>query len=268
MESKNLPVAIKAVGDRGGLDEGHMVAYAAIFDNIDSYGDRIVKGAFTKSLEGWTGGDRVMPLLYAHNMIDPHMNIGAISAAEEDDRGLKITAAFDLDNPTAAQVYRLVKSGRLSEMSFAFDAEDVEDVDGVRELRALKLYECSVVPIGANPDTEIVAVKTAAAALHATAADLKAGRAISAANETRLRDAADSMSTAIAAIEDVLPSNQDDDGSKSSPTAQEPSSGHGPTPEQADGSAAGKSGFNPSDLLVAEIQFLPQPETGGQSCRR
>lgn len=258
MQMKNMPIAVKAAGTEGGLADGQIVAYAAIFGNVDSYGDRMVKGSFAGTLTEWKDSGRVIPLLYGHNMSDPMMNLGGVITAEEDDRGLKITAEFDLDNPVAAQVYRLVKSGRLSELSFAFDMIDSKDVDGVREVTAVKLYECSLVPIGANPETEIIAVKSVADALKATADALKAGRTISAANESKLRDAADSMRSAIAAIETVLPSPEGDE--KSPQRTQEQSSGHSPTPGATE--PAAKSDVSPSDLLVAEFDFIPTPTEG------
>ena len=61
---------------------------------------------------------------------------------------------------------RLLKSGAVAQMSFAFDVRESADVeldDGrkARELRDLRLYEVSVVPIGANQDTSIEDVKAA-----------------------------------------------------------------------------------------------------------
>src|SRR5690606_10922580 len=128
----------------------------------DSYGDVVAKGAFVQSLEEWKSSGNVIPLLYGHRMDDPMYNIGGVLDAKEDDRGLKVHCAFDLDNPVAAQSYRLTKARRLGQMSFAYDVLDeapVELENGVKanELRALKLYEVSLVPIGANQDTEILA---------------------------------------------------------------------------------------------------------------
>ncbi|MDK6943982.1 HK97 family phage prohead protease, partial [Enterococcus faecalis] len=78
---------------------------------------------------------------------------------------LKIEAVLDLDNEKAAQVHRLIKERRLSQMSFAFRvldaAEATVDDEPVFELKRLKLYEVSVVPIGANEQTEILSVKNA-----------------------------------------------------------------------------------------------------------
>lgn len=250
MDAKNVTAKIKAAGD--GLAEGQIVAYASVFGNVDSYGDRVVKGAFAVTLKEWEDLGAPIPLLFGHNMSDPDYNIGYVVSAEEDDRGLKIVAQLDLDAPKAAQVYRLVKAGRVRELSFAFDIVQAADSDGVRELTELKLFECSIVPIGANPETEILAVKSA---IDALTAGTKAGRAISAANESKLRDVSDSMKSAAALIDDVLSSIDGDPNGSSS--TQEKSSGHGPTPGAE--TLAVTSGFNPSDPLVAEFDFIPTP---------
>ena len=169
MRVKDMTVQVKADDADGG--DGEFSAYASVFDNIDSYGDVIRKGAFAKTLEDWESSGNTMPLLYGHNFSDPFSNIGSITKAEEDDHGLKISAKIDLDNPTGAQVYRLLKEKRLSQMSFAFDVKEggMAEVEGepVYELRELTLYECSVVPIGANQATEILAVKAMARYLDA-----------------------------------------------------------------------------------------------------
>lgn len=78
---------------------------------------------------------------------------------------MKIRAKLDLDNEKANQVYRLLKERRLSQMSFAFDvvegAEMKDNDNWVFEIRKVRLYEVSVVPIGANQETEVLAVKAA-----------------------------------------------------------------------------------------------------------
>ncbi|MFS0077873.1 HK97 family phage prohead protease, partial [Corynebacterium striatum] len=70
----------------------------------------------------------------------------------------------DTDSPKGAQVHRLLKQGRVREMSFAFAATSSEygELDGksVRFLKEVDLFEVSVVPLGANPETEVLAVKS------------------------------------------------------------------------------------------------------------
>lgn len=148
-------------------DAGQFEAYAAVFDNVDSDGDVIRKGAFSDTLREWEASGRPIPVLWGHNMADPEYNIGKVIEATEDPRGLRIRAVLDLDTPKGAAAHRLLKEGRVANMSFAFDvrASRPVTVDGVRatELQDLLLHEVSVVPIGANRATEILGVKHAGA---------------------------------------------------------------------------------------------------------
>lgn len=216
MLTKNVPLRVKAVGPEDGLEDGEFIAYASVFDNVDSYGDVVRKGAFKDTLEAWSKSGRTLPVLYGHDMVNPFNNLGPAVEYREDDHGLLIKGRIEYeDNPTAKQVYKLIKGKRVGDMSFAYDEVDAGPIEDpelgvVRELRALKLYEVSIVPIGANQETEILAVKTAATAL---VHGLKTGRVISAKNESSLRAAYDAIGAVLAALEPT------DDGSKAMPLA-------------------------------------------------
>lgn len=166
---KNFVADVKAPGDTQAGDTtapaGRIVAYASVFDVVDSYGDMMRRGAFADTLKEWSDSGKTIPLLYGHDFRDPFKNIGGVVDAVEDDHGLKITADLDMDNATAVQVYNLVKAGRLSELSFGFNYRDASTstVDGeeVFEVRSVDLFEVSIVPIGANRETGIVDVKAA-----------------------------------------------------------------------------------------------------------
>lgn len=164
MKLKDLKVRVKEPDDVE-VEAGEIIAYASVFDNVDSYGDVIRKGAFADTLKEWEESGNQLPLLYGHDFQDPFSNIGTVVEAVEDDHGLKIRAKLDLDNEKASQVYRLLKERRLSQMSFAFDvvegAEMKDNDNWVFEIRKVRLYEVSVVPIGANQETEVLAVKAA-----------------------------------------------------------------------------------------------------------
>ena len=144
-------------------DAGTFEAYASVFDNVDSHGDVVRRGAFTDTLKEWEASGRPVPVLWGHNMDDPDYNIGHLLEAVEDEHGLRVRAQIDLEGPKGQQVHRLLKSGRVAQMSFAYDVLDGGPVekDGadVYELRRLKLYEVSVVPIGANQETSLLDVK-------------------------------------------------------------------------------------------------------------
>ena len=204
MKLKDLPVHVKA-GPDDGLGEGVFSAYASVFGNVDSYGDVVIPGAFADDLKAWEESGNPIPLLFGHNMSDPDYNLGHVLTAVEDDKGLLVTAQLDLENPKALQTYRMLKGRRINQMSFAYDVVDggsvTETVDGEErhyyELRALKVYEVSVVTIGANQETEILAVKTAAAAL---LSGTQAGRDVSAKDEGELRKAHEAIGNVLAAI--------------------------------------------------------------------
>ncbi|AOT24244.1 head maturation protease [Propionibacterium phage Anatole] len=161
---KSTETRIKA-GPDAGLKDGEFTAYPSTFTRQpDSYGDVVAKGAFADTIKAWKDSGRTMPGLFGHRMDDPELFVASATDMGEDDHGWWVKGIFDLDNPKAVQVYRLVKSGRLSQLSFAFDVDDeatVELDDGTKanELRKLKVFEFSFVPIGANQDTSIVAVK-------------------------------------------------------------------------------------------------------------
>jgi len=205
---KTAAVQIKA-GPADGLAEGQFIAYASVFGNVDSYGDVVMPGAFTDTLAEWAQSKSELPVLWGHDMFDPFSNIGNVTEAVQDEKGLKVTAQLDLESPKAAQVYRLLKGRRVNQMSFAYDVLDggsvTETVDGEDsthyELRKLKLYEVSVVPLGANQETEILAVKAAVEALDA---GIKSGAEWSAKNEASVRDAHAAATTTTSKLKDVL----------------------------------------------------------------
>ncbi len=167
-------------------DGGSVTGYAATFDREpDSYGDVIAPGAFTETLARWAelnAQGKYIPLLYGHNACDPDYNIGFISAAEEDERGLLVTAQFDPENPKAQYVRKLVQEGRVYQFSFAYDVLACAEVkldenQTVNELQKLDIFEISLVQIPANQHATVEDVKARGA---------KAGRRNSKADEDGL----------------------------------------------------------------------------------
>ncbi|WP_287004649.1 MULTISPECIES: HK97 family phage prohead protease [Gordonia] len=265
MKTKSCLIKVKATGDSDdSLDEGQFIAYASVFGNTDSYGDVVQPGAFVGNLAQWAESGNPIPLLWGHNMSDPDFNIGHVIEAIEDDHGLKVTCQIDMDSPKGPQVYRLLKAGRVTQMSFAYNivsgeyVQPIGDEDdyqpGYYSLNELELYEISVVPVGANQETEILAVKTAAAALQA-----KAGRVLSAKNEGVLRDIKSQLETATASITDVLNAVTGDEsksGTTPDPKDQDATSGEEPPAGKDDQPSAAKATPSPSVRLAAHLQLL------------
>lgn len=160
--------AVSTDQDAPDLTDGQFRAVVAVFDNVDSHGDVVVRGAFTETLNEWADRGDEIPVIWSHDWADPFSHIGTVKSATETDRGLEIVGEIpqeDRDsNPRAAQVYRLLKSRRITQFSFAFDVLDGAEVeqDGrrVTELRRLKLHEVGPCLVGVNQDTELGSVKS------------------------------------------------------------------------------------------------------------
>ena len=204
MKTKSTATQFKDVPVEDDSGEvGTFTAYASVFGNIDSYGDIVMPGAFAADLDRWKEKGDPIPLLFGHNMADPDFNIGVITAAEEDEIGLKIAGQIDLESPKGAYVYKLIKERRITQLSFAYDVLDhakaTRDLEGggtedVIELKQLMLHEVSIVPLGANQATDVLSVK--------------AGRAISSKNEDSLRNAYESIGQVLDSLTPAEPSEK------------------------------------------------------------
>lgn len=203
MDSKSIHLTGLKAGSDDGLEDGQFLAYASTWTKEpDSYGDIVAKGAFGETLGEWAKSGNTLPILYGHDMQDPFSNLGGAVELAEDDHGLLVKGQLDLENPKAKQVYRMLKGRRINQLSFAYDVLESGDVEVpkadsgdkivARELRKMKLYEISIVPVGANQDTEVLAVK-------ANADALKAGRSISTKNLAQLKSARDAIDAVIQA---------------------------------------------------------------------
>lgn len=206
MLTKACDVRVKAVGIDDSLDEGVFEAIVSVFGNVDSYGDRVMPGAFEKTLTEWEASGDPIPVYWSHRMDDPDYNIGHVLEAKETAEGLWVKAQIDLEGPKAQQVYRLLKGRRVTQFSFAYDVKAYQIVKGaddessVWELQELKLYEVGPTPIGANQETELLAVKAAGHHARNLAEGIKAGRVLSAKNENELRTAHESIGRVLAAL--------------------------------------------------------------------
>lgn len=204
MHVKNVPLGRVKAGPEDGLEEGQFLVYPSTFTREpDSYGDVVAKGAFQDTIAEWKESGDTLPGLYGHRMDDPDFFVAGALDQGEDEHGWWVKGEFDLDSPKGPQVYRLVKSRRLRQLSFAFDtleeaAVELEDGRKANELRRLKVYEFSFVPIGANQDTSVVAVKALA---DAAAAEFKAGRVLAQKHIDSLRSAQEAIGAVIEAAE-------------------------------------------------------------------
>lgn len=251
MLCKAYPARVKAAGPDDGLGEGEYRALVSVFGTVDAYGDVVLPGAFTDTLAEWKASGDKIPVWWSHQLTDPDMNLGEVVEAEESDQGLVARVRLDLDNAKAQQVYRLLLARRVTQHSFTYDILDADwgQQDGaeVYQLRKLKVYELGPTPIGANPDTDLLAVKTATHQLVRLAAGFKAGRVLSAKNETTLRQARDQLNLAGARIDEVLSALDRAEDEPDEAAADEPSTDP----------AAGKQRVSPATVrLLTDLDLL------------
>ena len=162
----------KAAAD--GEVAGTFEALVSVFGNVDLEGDRVVPGAFTKSLDNWRASGDPIPVVWNHAWDNPDAHIGFVDPADamETPDGLLVSGQLDVGKPFAGQVYDLLKSRRVKEFSFSFDIakSQAKAGNGANELIELDLIELGPTLKGMNPATELLAVKAGA---RNAAADLK-----------------------------------------------------------------------------------------------
>lgn len=168
MKVKTCPVQIKAAGSDDGADEGVFEAIVAAY-NVDSVNDRIMPGAFKKSLDSWNASGDPIPVLWAHKSDDPDYHIGQVLEAEERPEGLWVKARLDLDEPKSKKIFKLLKGRRIRSFSFSYDIVSAkpgkkDDGGDVQELHELHIHEIGPCLIPANRETALLGVKNDAPA--------------------------------------------------------------------------------------------------------
>lgn len=138
-------------------EDGSFSGYASIFGNVDEGYDVVQKGAFTDVVKN---ADGKVVVLWHHNMRQP---IG-VADVKQDDKGLAFDGQLVLADPQAQVARAHMKAGSVRGMSIGFDvlpggAEYTSG--GVRLLKALKLWEISVVTFGMNMEAGVDSVKRA-----------------------------------------------------------------------------------------------------------
>lgn len=138
-----------------GIDEtGYVEGLAAGYGNVDYGGDKIIPGAFAKSIDGRGG----VPMLLFH---DQHRPVGKWAEFAETNDGLVVKGKISTKTRDGGEAYELVKDGALAGLSIGYDvpANGKRMVGKVRELTELHLHEVSLVSIGMNPKALISGVK-------------------------------------------------------------------------------------------------------------
>jgi len=152
LKFKNFEILEHKADGSGNLE---ITGYGAIFGNVDSYGDVIEKGAFEDTLIDRK--DRIA-FCYQHDIWNP---IGKILEMYEDDKGLFLKVMI---SAAEADIQTKIKEGILKEMSIGYRTmQEVKENRGgseVNVLKAIKLFEISIVTVAANPLALIESMKS------------------------------------------------------------------------------------------------------------
>lgn len=187
LEIKNFSFEVKATS------ENEFEGYASAFGNADSYNDIVVKGAFAKTIQE----SKRVKVLWQH---DPHQPIGKPIAMSEDSKGLHVKAK--ISNTTLGKdVVQLIKDGVIDELSIGFNTikDEWDQKSGARLIKEVKLWEFSPVTFAANEMAGISGIKSAQLTPNLDKlqnwinGELKAGKVLSAQNETLVQNAIDAL---------------------------------------------------------------------------
>lgn len=142
---------------------GRFSGYASVFNEVDSYGDKVLPGAFADSIARAAKAGRMPAMLWQH---DPCEVIGIWQVMREDARGLYVEGQI-ADTSDGQEAYTLLKMGALSGLSIGFTTveEQWNKVDGVREITAVDLWEVSLVTFPANLSARVEDVKHSGGAM-------------------------------------------------------------------------------------------------------
>ena len=138
-------------------DSRTIVVYYSAFGNVDSDGDMIMPGAFTKSLKenGPQGKNRIWHL-FNHSTDKP---VAKPFDMQEDSFGLK--SYVKMPNTTLGRdTYELYRDGHITEHSIGFQTVKSQAKSAYNEISEIKLFEGSSVLWGANSNTPTVMVKS------------------------------------------------------------------------------------------------------------
>jgi HK97 family phage prohead protease len=152
MKTKDFDMQVKDVSDTGTFE-----GYGSIFGNVDSYGEKVMPGAFSDSLAKHHKSGTKPLMLWQHN---PSQPIGVWEDLAEDGKGLKGTGRFVMETAKGREVHALLKAGAVRGLSIGYREIKTEPDGAVRLLKELDLLEISIVSFPANTRANVTAVKS------------------------------------------------------------------------------------------------------------
>ncbi|MDW9588674.1 HK97 family phage prohead protease [Sinorhizobium meliloti] len=152
MKTKDFALQIKDLSD-----EGTFEGYGSVFGNVDSYGEKVMPGAFVASLAKHRREGSTVLMLWQHNPDEP---IGVWEDLAEDSKGLWGKGRLIMEVQKARETHALMKAKAIGGLSIGYREVKVTPDGNVRNLEELELREISPVSFPANRRARIEAVKS------------------------------------------------------------------------------------------------------------
>lgn len=152
----------KATDVEGDQPSGLFAALVSVFNTKDRTGDRIMPGAFTKTLEAWRERGDPIPVIWTHSHGEPDDYIGTVDPNDvrETKTGLVVAGKIDVEEPRGARIFALLKRRLVNNWSFAYQAKKAHRAkDGARIIEELDLFEVGPTLVGAHGGTMTLALK-------------------------------------------------------------------------------------------------------------
>jgi len=151
MDHIERKLEIKELSEKGAF-QGLLATYG-----VDQGMDRIIRGAFTKTLAERKSTGRPLPLLWAH---DRHQPIGTLEIVSDTAKGLEVKGQLLLDVRRAVETYALLKAKIVSGLSIGFQVVKEKMEGSVRLLKEINLMEGSLVLFPMADDARVSVVKS------------------------------------------------------------------------------------------------------------
>ena len=174
-EYKTIPAFVEIKAEEA--DQGIVTHYISVFGVLDLGKDVCHPGSFTKTIQEREGQIRVLDCHQRRSILNalgvplglkevPRDKLPAkvLERFPEATGGVEVRTQFLLDTPEGKGAFIRIKSGAVTEFSFAYDTldEDFETLpDGkeIRNLRTIRLWEYGPVLFGMNPAAMVVGAK-------------------------------------------------------------------------------------------------------------
>jgi HK97 family phage prohead protease len=160
-ERLDVPFELKSVEtviQDDGVEVGVFEGLASTFGNRDMVGDLVEPGAFSAA----TARPAAIKMLWQHDARAP---IGVWERLRETAAGLEVKGRLVLEVQQARETLALLKAGAVDALSIGFsvrrDGAEFDRERSLRRIKAVELWEISVVTFPANPKARVARIKAA-----------------------------------------------------------------------------------------------------------